>query len=314
MKSISTGTVTFMMMAILFGLGSAYAVRSYLAEPEPATVDVWVAADNLPKYARIQSTNLRALPVPADKVPEGAVTDQGRVTARLVAKTIIAGKPITETDLFPIDGEPSLSDQIPPGKRAVTIAVTERRALAGVLLPDSLVDISLTAATNHPDVEEAMTVTLVRAVKVLATSQQRHRFSENSSRPLRTITVAATPRQANKLILAQQYGRLHVTLCSSLNAETEEAQPVKFTNASEANPLTPREREDAVTPHELLGLGRVPRPITAQIWRGTTVSEVQFQEAQIDESRQATATSQRAVAAEAARRGKPASFDSKQAH
>lgn len=320
MKSISAGAVTFMMVAILFGLVSAYAVRSYLAKPEPKTVDVWVASVNLPKHARINPENVRAVPTPIHQVPADAIVEQGKVTARLVSATIEAGQPVTETKLFPIDGEPSLSDQIPPGKRAVTISVTERTALAGVLLPDSLIDISLTAEPEHPDVERAMTVTLVRSVKVLATSQQRHRFSENSVRPLRTITVAASPRQANKLILAQQYGRLHVTLCSSLDESVENAadtvsdrhvqktdvkvdtepnvdvaQTIQTVSESRAD------RDDAITPHELLGLAppRVERPVVAQIWRGTSMTEVQFQQHQIDESVRATvaARNRRAVGA-----------------
>lgn len=296
MKRISAGTVTFMMMAILLGLVSAYAVRSHLTEPQPQTVDVWVASDNLPRFARVMPTNIRAVPMQIDQVPANAITEPGLVSARLVATTIEAGQPITEANLFPIDGEPELSQQIPAGKRAVTISVTEQTALAGVLLPDSHVDVSLTAETNHPDVEHAMTVTLVRDVKVLATSQQRHRFKESSHRPLRTITVAATPRQANKLILAQQYGRLHVTLCSSVSPDTEPAADESVALADEvktvsaATPADLREEADAVTPFELLGLAppRVKKSVVAQIWRGTSMSEVKFQTNEIDEATAAT--------------------------
>lgn len=324
MKRISAGTVTFMMMAILFGLVSAYAVRSYLAEPKPATVDVWIASINLPKYARVTANHIRAVPTPLHRVPAGAITEQGKITSRLVANTIEAGQPVTDANLYDIDGEPTLSDKIPAGKRAVTISVTERTALSGVLLPDSLIDVSLTAEPNHPDVERAMTVTLVRGVKVLSTSQQRHRFSENSPRPLQTITVAATPHQANKLILAQQYGRLHVTLCSSTDDEAVEAdvnkEEVADTVAAVPSIKTVSDSktagQNAVTPHELLGLDppRVKKRVTAQIWRGTSVTEVEFQQEQIDESVRATIAVKAARAANKVQPVARTRFDANGAH
>ncbi len=276
MKSISAGTVTVIMMAVLFGLVAAYAVRSYLAKPEPETVDVWVAAINLPKYSRITANNMRGIPTELDKIPTDAILEPGRVVGRLVAETIEAGQPVHEAQLFPIDEEPAMADQVPPGMRAVTISVNELTALSGVLLPDSLVDISLTAETDHPDVDEKVTVTLVSGVKVLATSQQRHRFSENSPRPLRTITVAATPQQANKLILAQQFGQLHVTLRSSLDAP----QTVSLVKDSD--------EDDAIDRYDLLGLDAPKPPIASQIWRGTAMTEVRFGQGEIAESRRAT--------------------------
>ncbi len=305
MKRITAGTVTVMMGAILFGLVAAYVVRSYLAKPAPKTVDVWVASVNLPKYARISENIVRPMTVPANQVPEGAIQDQGRVNSRLVSAIIEAGKPITEASLYPIDAEPTLNDQIPPGKRAVTISVTEETALAGVLMPNSLIDISLTAEPDHPEIDRAMTVTLVRGIQVLATSQHRHPYREKTSRRLRSITVAATPRQANKLILAQQYGSLNVTLRGSLEdlEDTVEKAPadkvaqadfhaVQVADDAEANPFVevvpaaeseikvPSSADNVVTPHQLLGLAppKVRKQTTTEIWRGTSMVEVKFGE------------------------------------
>jgi Flp pilus assembly protein CpaB len=164
--------------------------------------------------------------------------------------------------------------------KAVTISVNESAALAGVLLPESLVDVALTANGNHPDFPGVVTVTLVRNVRVLSTSQQRHRYSENSPRPLRNITLAVTSEQANKLILAQQYGQLNVALRSGHDSAVAAAG-----NSVSSNSV------DRVSPRELLGLP-APRPgsgpIKAQIWRGTTMSETVFQPELVDEAEQAT--------------------------
>lgn len=286
MKRISPGTVTLAIVAILFGLVTAYTVRRYLSDSGPQGVDVVVARFNLPRFARLQAENLEVVKMPAGKVPEGAISTIGGAVSRLVENTVNAGQPVLQSSLFPIDGEPVMSDKIPAGMRAVTISVSEAAALAGVLLPESMVDVMITANGNHPDFPGNVTATLVRNVKVLATSQQRHRYSENSPRPLRTITLAVTPEQGNKLILAQQYGQLSVALRSGRDGEIA---------SNSANLVSPR---------ELLGLppARVGAPIKAQIWRGTTMSETIFQPELIDEAEQAT------VAAENARQTVPTSI------
>jgi pilus assembly protein CpaB len=252
-KRIRPGTVTLAIVAILFGLVTAYSIRRYLSDSGPQGVEVVVAKFNLPRFARLQEANLEVVRMPATKVPEGSIRTVGAAVSRLVETTVAAGQPVLQSSLYPIDGEPVMADKIPPGMRAVTISVNEAAALAGVLLPESNVDVMITANGNHPDFPGNVTATLVRNVKVLATSQQRHRFSENSPRPLRSITLAVTAEQANKLILAQQYANL-------------------------------------VSPRELLGLPPARRglPIKAQIWRGTTMSETTFQPELIDEAEQAT--------------------------
>ncbi|MCE9548161.1 MAG: Flp pilus assembly protein CpaB [Planctomycetia bacterium] len=275
MKRITPGTVSMAVLAILFGLVAAYTIRRYLSDVGPQGVEVVVAKVNLPRYARLQESNLEVVRRPAEKVPETAIRSLGGAALRLVETTISAGQIVQEGQLYPVDREPILSDQIPAGLRAVTITVNEDAALAGVLLPESLVDVALTANGNHPDFPGAVTVTLVRGVKVLATSQQRHRFSENSKRPLRTITLAATPEQSNKLILAQQYGQLSITLRSGHDLEQVS------TVGSGGNLVSPR---------DLLGLPAARRPAQAkaQIWRGTTMTEINFQPEVIDEAQQAT--------------------------
>jgi len=285
-KRISPGTVTLAIVAILFGLITAYTVRRYLSDSGPQGVDVVVARFNLPRFARLQTENLEVVKMPAHKVPEGAIRTIGGAVSRLVENTVTAGQPVLQSSLFPIDGEPVMSDKIPPGMRAVTISVNEAAALAGVLLPESMVDVMITANGNHPDFPGNVTATLVRNVKVLATSQQRHRYSENSPRPLRTITLAVNPEQANKLILAQQYGQLSVALRSGHDEGIA---------SNSANLVSPR---------ELLGLppARIGAPIKAQIWRGTSMSETIFQPELINEAEQAT------VAAENARQTVPTSI------
>ncbi|NQU25943.1 MAG: Flp pilus assembly protein CpaB [Candidatus Nealsonbacteria bacterium] len=281
MKRISPATVTIGVVAVLFGLVTAYVVRHYNDTPEPKataqrTVSLIRAKINLPKYSRIRTQDLEIVQVPADKLPEGTLRVPSRAVSRLVRDTIMAGQPLFEKDLYGVGEVPMLADQLPPGFRAVTLQVDANSALNGMIQPESLVDVSLTVQNDHPEVGGLATLTLLRRVKVLATSQTRFRSIEDRPGDLQNITVSVSPKQANKLILAQRYGTLSVTLRSSLEDDmTAEAE----------------DNHDLVNPAELLGLPFIPEPEstekTAQIWRGGQMQEVTFFESEIAESLQA---------------------------
>lgn len=291
MKQVSPGTVTVGVLAILFGLVAAYAARHYLedeplllAKPKPKTATIVVPRLNLPKYARIRDEDLETIQIPADNLPEGAVKMKSRALYRLVKTTVMAGQPLMEEDLYRVGEVPMLADQLPPGYRAVTLQVDSDSAINGMIQPESFVDVSLTVKGKHPDLGGLATLTLLRRVQVMATSQARFPHPEDPRGRLRNITVAVTPEQANKLILAQQYGTLSCTLRSSLEDE--------MVVESEGE-------RDLINPDVLLGLNPVPiEPIpetiekTAQIWRNGSMQEVRFDESQIREAYNATAVAE----------------------
>ncbi len=290
MKPIRPATVSVLVLAILFGLVSAYTVRR-LARPKveaPKTVaTIIVPRINLPKYARIRSQDLEIREVGLDEVPEGALTRIPRALYRVVKSTVMSGDPILEDNLYEVGSTPTLADQVPPGYRAVTIAVARGDALDGVLLPESIVDIALTVEEEHPDLPGLGTLTLLRGVRVLATNRQRWRLEERLNQRLRSVTVAVTSEQANKLILAQRYGRLSLTLRNDTLHDAVAADEADY-----------QPGDQIINPRDLLGLPPIePAPAAivykAQIWRGGAVQEVIFQPEQIEEARQATAVTKR---------------------
>lgn len=282
MKRVSPGTVTVGVLAILFGLVAVYAVRKAMEDKQTDDgVEVVVGVVNLPRHGRLMARNLQLTTMPADQVPDGAIRSTARAFNRLMSNTVPAGVPLTENDLYPLDEEPLLSDQVPAGMRAITISVERERALNGILLPESTIDISLTAESTDPDYPGVVTRTLVRAVKVLATNAQRYRYTENTSNNVETITVAATPDDANKLILGQRFGNLSVTL----------------RNDSDEFRLVGDYEDDVISVNDLLGLPvrhNRTRQFSSQIYRGTSMSEVTFTTDAIEEAEQATIAAENA--------------------
>lgn len=287
MKRLTPGTVTVGVMSILLGLVAAYSVRRYLEPAAPVgepTIGVVVPRVNLPKYARIREQDIEVLQVPKRSVPEGVVGNPSRALFRLVKETILAGQPILEEKLYEVGKVPTLADQLPPGYRAVTVAVDPNNALDGVLVPEAVVDLSLTVRGDHPEVGGMSTLTLLRRVKVLATNRDRYQTEERLNQGIRSVTVAVTPEQANKLILAQKFGSLSVTLRGALEDE-------QLAQAEDAD-------VDMVNPAEVLGLTPVKprRQKKAQIYRGDVMTEVVFDDDRISEAH-------RASEADASRRG-----------
>ncbi len=295
MKRITPGTVTVAVFAILFGLASAYAARHYLqqtpvakAAPKAPTATIVVAKYNLPKYARLRSVDVQLLQVSPDSVPQGAIKLESRALGRLVKNTVMAGQPLMEEDLFGVGEVPMLADQLPPGYQAVTLSVDANSALNGMIQPESIVDVAMTVNNDRPEVGGLATLTLVRGIKVLATSEHRFKGALEQPSELRNITVAVTPEQANKLILAQRYGTLSVSLRSTVDGDQVAQQS--------------DEQRNLVNTLDLLGLAPPQEPIepvpeeeptkTVQIWRGGSMTETTFGASAIEEALNATAVAE----------------------
>lgn len=316
MKRISPAGVTFIVVAIMVGLGAAYAVR-HLSRPAEQQAKaagrkmakIVVAKYNLGQYTRIIDDYVEEVAVPADKVPEGAVTLKSRALYRLAKVTIPAGQPIREQDLYEVGEVPLLSERLPPGYRAVTLAVDAKAAVNGMIQPESLVDITLTVKNDRPEFGGMATLTLLRRVRVLATSRNRFPAAEDRPTDLRNITVAVTPEQANKLILAEKYGTLSVVLCSQQeDGAVPTDHPENSAIAAIPTATTAPQPEAAnqlggsnlVNIYTLLGISPLqpqpetlkPETKTAQIWRGSEVQEVTFASWQIREAENATLVAQ----------------------
>ncbi len=230
MTSIRPLTVTLAAVAILFGLVTAYLAKRML-EPKPVVAEkpvhkmetVVVAQTNLTEYSRITDRNVAALEVPAEDVPPGSMHTKARAVGRLVKKLVLAGFPVRATDLYEPGMVPKMADQIPAGYVAVTLQVGDAIASNGAIQPGSLVNVSLTFDSDHPQVEGMATMSLIRQLTVLTPSPvnaNRDQTVVVSPQRLTSLIVAATPEQANKLILAQRYGTVSVTLCSSKETGT----------------------------------------------------------------------------------------------
>lgn len=169
------------------------------------TIRVVVAKHHIPALTRLTASELAWKKIPRAWVPHGAVKNPENV---LNAQTIVpfnTHEPFLYNKLT--DTGLGISDAIPEGLRAFTIAVNEETGLAGLLRPGDRVDI----LHLHRRKKKVSPETLIQAVKVLAVGTRTSASNEENNHAS-SVTLALTPSGCARALAAQASGRLHLSL------------------------------------------------------------------------------------------------------
>lgn len=188
-------------------------MKASMAQQGPETVRVLVAKKSLDYGARITPESLQWVEWPKAAVPPGSFTSVETLLgakgdqARVVLRTIEPGEPILETKITKLGESPRMAMNLGEGKRAVSISVDAVSGVAGFVAPGDRVDILLTRDAEG----QLISSVILQGITVIAVDQQQ--YTEAASPRLgRTVTVEVDTRQAQKLAVAQQVGRLSLTL------------------------------------------------------------------------------------------------------
>jgi len=188
-------------------------------------VDVLVASKDLAMGEKlIESTiNWREWPkagvseamITKDAVPD-ALEKYKQARARL---PIFNGEPIVDRKLV-IPGQSGfMSSILPKGMRAISVAISERSAAGGFILPNDRVDVILTRkvdeVANGPKVVKSETV--LSNVRVLAINQT-YRQETNEDKVTvtegKTATLELDPQQTEVITMVESAGELSLALRS----------------------------------------------------------------------------------------------------
>lgn len=176
------------------------------------TLKVVVPKADLPAGARVNVGNMAIREVPAAFVHRDAVTPDKFDVAegQGLSFQVDQGKPLLWAHLDS-GRTPTFSGKLPNGRRAVTVPVDEINSLSGMLQPKDKIDLILTMNRDGNKV----TFPLLQDVLVLATGVQlapERSGSNGAIERFRTVTLQATPEEANMIILAQDAGKLTAVL------------------------------------------------------------------------------------------------------
>lgn len=224
-------------IAVFLGLTAAFMVSSYANKAKTAalanikTVKVLTAVAKLPVGLSLDALRARKLveikKVPKEFVAEGALKPSSKLDDKMVlASSLVKGEQLTK-DKFKVAKEAGLAFTIPPDMIAVAIPIDDMKAAGNLIRVGDLVNVVGTA--KNIDGKE-MTKTILQKVRVLAVGTSlENSEKQNSSvgsltaageaqKTSRTVTLALSQEEAEKLIFMQDQGRIWLTLLPSSKA------------------------------------------------------------------------------------------------
>jgi pilus assembly protein CpaB len=219
----------------------AEAEKRRLAELQKNYVKVIVAAEDLPVGAIITEELIGEESMHKSKIPENATGSVASVLNRVVTVPLRKGEPIQLDRLGKTakrERAPTLSEIIPPGKRAVSINMDGLTSVGGMISPGDHVDVvgvislptekatstvSLTATKLNEDrIVGAVTVLpLFQDVLILAVEQQVNPIPVGKGPAVGTATLALSPQEANILAFISEHGHIRLLLRSVKDKVTQ---------------------------------------------------------------------------------------------
>src|SRR5213594_5254199 len=185
-------------------------------------ITVAAAAHDLAIGRRIQADDLKLVTLDRKDLPRGVFVKTSDVVDRAVAVPIVAGEIVLNGKLAPKGSGEGLTALIEPGMRAVSVQVNEISGVSGFIQPGTRVDVLFTRTFSNGD---AATITILQNVKVLAYGRQLDPSAKVDQRDTNRPTVATllvTQEEAQKVVLAQQRGRIQLVLRNGLDDKVDE--------------------------------------------------------------------------------------------
>ncbi|MFA7436733.1 Flp pilus assembly protein CpaB [Castellaniella sp.] len=197
-----------LLAAVLLGQHVRERVQAIERQARLEMVERIVAARDMLAGTRLEPADLavRAFPVRwagSDTLPAARHLElQGRV----LTADVQAGNPLLLAHVRP--PSEAFSEQLAPGRRAVTLPVDQVNSLSGLLQPGDLID--LYVSFDHQ--RKRLTTPLLQGVQVLATGHETQVSGQPEAVAYSTITLDAAPEDVIKLVAARQAGSLTAIL------------------------------------------------------------------------------------------------------
>lgn len=234
----------------------AMGVRSRLqTTPPPQEVKtatrVLVAASPIPAGSFIRpEIHLRWMETPPEKILPGQLKEGERTaeefTGAVARRAIGAGEPVTDSLLVKKSEGGFMAAVLLPGMRAVSVAVTATSGNAGFIFPGDRVDVIVThtikatqGSADAPTTGQDLVVseTFLENVRVVAIDQMIDN-PDNKAVVAKTVTLEVSPKQAQMVSVADEMGKLSLSL-RSLNTTEEKTHPTNAGNPPIAADIDP---------------------------------------------------------------------------
>lgn len=231
----------FLLLAVIAAVGTAMLARGWvnaqrsdavtIAAPaqEASSQFVLVTTQALPAGKLLGKDDVRWQPWPEDGLNQAYIVkgaqDIEAFVGAVVRRSLAPGEPITEGRIA-LPGERGfLAAMLTPGMRAISVPVNATSGISGLVFPGDRVDLILTHTFSQGTESEPMprraSETVLRNIRVLAVDQ---RTDDQDGQPIvaKTATLEVTAKQAEKIAMLTELGRLALTL-RSLGSDSGQA-------------------------------------------------------------------------------------------
>jgi pilus assembly protein CpaB len=227
--SVAAG-VTLGALLLAFG---AYRV-SHDAKPKakpvaaPVMARLLVATRDVARGETLSAGDIATLPIQGE-APLGAMTAPGQVVGRIAVNDIAARRLILAGDVSADAGAAGLSLLVKPGYRAITLDANDEIAVGSFLRPGDRVDVEVVLPAQGPGgVGQSRAWLTDVDVLAVGAATGAGAAAPSSATPggqgaARTVTLALTPDQVSRFVLARSSGRIFLTLRNP----SDHAQPAQ---------------------------------------------------------------------------------------
>lgn len=204
-----------LLLGIVIAGGAVGYIHAFMRSPlaQQSTRDVVVAIDDIVFGQIVEADMLALRQWPDEAVPSGTFSTISEVVGgddekpRRAKYALMKGDLVSASKVSDFGEQITITQQINPRMRAVSIRVNDVTGVAGFIAPSDRIDLTLTRNVD----QNLITSTILQDVEVLGIDQPATGARSEPGK-VKSVTVQVEPADAQKLALAQQAGTLSVSL------------------------------------------------------------------------------------------------------
>jgi pilus assembly protein CpaB len=167
----------------------------------------------------IKPADVKVIKVVSSAFPKGGFSKIEDVLDRPVISNMLLEEAVLDGRLAAKGSGLGLAPTIPVGMRAVTVRVNDIASVAGFVLPGMKVDVLVTG--HPPNGDGDMTTTVLQNMLILSSGTTMQADARGQAIQAPSVTILATPDQAELLTLAGNDGKIQLVLRNSSDQSME---------------------------------------------------------------------------------------------
>ena len=199
-----------LVVAVIATLGVYHVLEETKENARVATGPVVVAQKDMAEGAAIDRMAVVVAQWPIQTIPAGAFTSIDSVAGRVTRMTVFRGEVLVPGRLAPDGTGAGLEVKITPGKRAMSFRINDVSGIAGLIPPNSRVDIVVVMDGGAE--KGRMAKLFMENMRVLAIAAATERPQDGRPTNATVATVEVTPSEGEKLALVTTQGQIQLML------------------------------------------------------------------------------------------------------